>query len=419
MIITTKNYKKTKQHILTCLCQVVHDKARNAVTHKASKMAEAATNGSRIAQSGAETDQNHSTIHYKKEELEKWKAISEKRPLRVMVCGLGGAGKSTLINTLLQLEGTDKQAKAAKTGRATTTVVSKYESTTKRGIKVCCFDTPGLNDLELDDDETIAKMEKKTEKKLDIVFYCLSLAGAARVQGGDVQVMQLLTRVFGSRIWKKVVIVLIFANYLEGTSTKKEYNKVIKNITENVQNTLKNKALVQEDIVNDIPIATAGRKDPVLKHEKENAYYNGRWEDHLFIEALKRVNPKMFPALFAVRLSWKDLQAALGGMSSGAAVGVSVGAPVGAVFGEILGPIGAAIGAGIGAGAGAAFGAVSGAGVGTVAHHLIAIKHILRIKYKMWKLNHTRPSQGDDDDHDDDTESDEETAQLTTSLVSP
>jgi hypothetical protein len=122
----------------------------------------------------------------------------------------------------------------------------------------------------------------------------------------------------------------------------------------------------------------------VLKYEAEN--YKGGWEDHLFIEALGQVNPSMFPALFEVRLSWKDLQAALGGMSGGAAVGVGVGAGVGAVFGEILGPIGAAVGAGIGAGVGGVIGGVSGVGVGTATFHVVSIKRILRIKYKKWKL---------------------------------
>ena len=173
-------------------------------------------------------------------ELKAWKKIAINTPLRVMVCGLGGAGKSTLVNTLLQLEGDDEQlAIAGKRGKATTLVVSKHEKITKSGIKVCFFDTPSLDDPDLDDDEIVARMEKETEKKLDIVFYCLSLAGSARVQGGDIKAMKLLTQAFGSRIWKKTVIVLTFANRLERDMVNKEqYDEVIKNITETIQNVL-------------------------------------------------------------------------------------------------------------------------------------------------------------------------------------
>ena len=355
-----------------------------------------------------ESDTLQSSVNLSTEdlrELKDWNVTARNRPLRVMVCGLGGAGKSTLVNTLLQLEGDDEQAKEGKEGKATTLVVSKHEKTTKSGIKVCFFDTPGLDDPDLDDDEIVARMEKETEKKLDIVFYCLSLGGSARLQGGDVKAMKLLTQVFGSRIWKKTVIVLTFANHLEQVKeNKEEYDKVIKNITERIHDTLKKKALVKADIIKDIPVVTAGYKHPVLKYEEDK--YKGGWEDYLFVEALRQVNPSMLPALFEARLCWKDLVAALGGMSGGAALGVSVGAPVGAVFGEILGPIGAAVGAGIGAGVGAVVGGVSGVGVGTVTFHMVSIKHILRIKYRKWKLNRaesSRSSQGDEDDNERET----------------
>ena len=351
-------------------------------------------------------------------ELKAWKKKAIKTPLRVMVCGLGGAGKSTLVNTLLQLEGDDEQlAIAGKRGKATTLVVSKHEKITKSGIKVCFFDTPGLDDTDLDDDEIIARMEKETEKKLDIVFYCLSLAGSTRVQGGDRKAMKLLTQAFGSRIWKKTVIVLTFANHLERDMVSKEqYDEIIKNITETVQNVLEKKALVKADIAKAVPIVTAGYKDPVLKYEADK--YKGGWEDHLFVEALRQVNSSKFPALFEVRLCWKDLQAALGGMSGGAAVGVGVGAGVGAVFGEILGPIGAAAGAGIGAGVGAVIGGVSGVGIGTATFHMVSIKHILRIKYKKWKLQRAESSRSSQDNEDKASDSEGETAHLTASQES-
>jgi ribosome biogenesis GTPase A len=44
-----------------------------------------------------------------KRHMEEWKKVAQERPLRVMVCGLGGVGKSTLINRLLQLEEGEKR----------------------------------------------------------------------------------------------------------------------------------------------------------------------------------------------------------------------------------------------------------------------------------------------------------------------
>jgi predicted GTPase len=218
---------------------VTHTNYKKGAVHRASKMAQAALQTHELG------DRSLSTEDLR--ELKIWKEMATNTPLRVMVCGLGGAGKSTLINTLLHLEGDDEQlAEAGKRAKATTLVVSKHEKTTKSGIKVCFFDTPGLGDPDLDDDEIVARMEKETEKKLDIVFYCLSLAGSARVQGGDVKAMKLLTQAFGSRIWKKTVIVLTFSNYLErDMANKEQYDGVIKNITETIRNVLENKAYVK------------------------------------------------------------------------------------------------------------------------------------------------------------------------------
>ena len=108
--------------------------------------------------------------------LQAWKEHAQERPLRLLVCGLGGVGKSTLVNRLLQL-GNEKWAEEGMHGKATTSVVSKYERTTERGIKVCLFDTPGFNDVELSDEEVVAMIlketEAQTEGKLDLVLFCL------------------------------------------------------------------------------------------------------------------------------------------------------------------------------------------------------------------------------------------------------
>lgn len=91
-------------------------------------------------------------------------------------------------------------------------------------------------------------------------------------------------------------------------------------------------AHVSEDIVAQLPILTAGHTEPILKYEAEECRAVGGWDNHLFLTALKQVEPDALPTLFEVRWSWKDLGAALAGGGSGATVGAGVGAGVGAVF---------------------------------------------------------------------------------------
>ena len=319
--------------------------------------------------------------------LQAWRKSSQDRPLRVLVCGLGGVGKSTLINRLLQLEG-ERQAEEGIWGRATTAAVSKYETTTKSGVKVCVFDTPGFGDINIRDETAIAMMEDKTEKKLDMVFYCISLNGPARVQQGDVQAITKMTRVFTDKIWENAVIVLTFANvFEERVANIEEYKGTISRITEKVRQVLRNEARVREEIVAQLPIITAGHTEPTLKYEAEECESMEGWDNRLFLEALKQVNPDLLPALFAARFGWKDAVAALGGGGGGAAVGGGAGAVIGALIGAPFGgPAGAAVGAVVGGGIGAGVGGAGGAGTGFLVYQAVKIRSILRVKYEKWKL---------------------------------
>jgi small GTP-binding protein len=322
-----------------------------------------------------------------KRHMEEWKKVAQERPLRVMVCGLGGVGKSTLINRLLQLEEGEKWAEEGMTGGATTSVVTKFEKVTKSGIKICLFDTPGFGDIDITDEKIIAMMEKETDKKLDVFFYCISLEGAARIQQPDVTAIQRMTQAFSHEIWKKAVVVFTFANALEEKKKNAdEYQMVIERIKEKIKETL-GKQHIPEDIIKEVPMLTAGHADAILRYEAEECKLFGGWDSRLFLAALKQVDPAVLPALFEVRWSWKDLGAALGGGGGGAATGAGTGAVAGAVVGGVLGPVGIVTGAGVGALIGAGIGAASGAGLGVLAYQFVKIKSLLKIKYMKWQLN--------------------------------
>ena len=325
--------------------------------------------------------------------LQAWRKSSQERPLRVLICGLGGVGKSTLINGLLQLEGKERAIEGIR-GGATTTVVSKYETTTKTGVKVCLFDSPGFGDVDIRDETTIAMMEDKTDKKLDMIFYCIGLSGSARIQQGDVQAIKKMTQVFTEKIWNNAVIVLTFANvFEERVANVEEYTATISRISEKVQQVLRNDARVSEEIVTKIPIKTAGHTEPILKYEAEECQSMDGWDNRLFLEALKQVDPKIFPALFEARFGWKDAVAALGGGGGGAVMGVGVGVGVGALLGAPFGgPAGAAVGAAVGGGIGAGVGGAGGAGTGFLAFQAVKIRSVLRVKYEKWKLRHKSTS---------------------------
>ena len=82
---------------------------------------------------------------------------------------------------------------------------------------------------------------------------------------------------------------------------------------------------------------TAGHTEPTLKYyEAEECRSMDGWDNRLFLEALKQVNPRVLPALFEARFGWKDTMAAQGGGGGGAVVGAGVGVGIGALIGVHL-----------------------------------------------------------------------------------
>lgn len=319
--------------------------------------------------------------------MDTWREAANERPMRVLVCGLGGSGKSALVNRLLQLKKDERWAEEGRRIGAATSIVSKYERSTERGMKVCLFDTPGFDDIDMSNEEIIARMEDKTEKKLDLLLYCVSLSGAARVQQSDIQAIKIMTQAFSSDIWKKAMIVLTFANEFEkNVASAAEYKETITQIEESMREVLRNDAYISEDIISEMPIVTAGYTDSVLKYDADECESAGGWSNRLFLKALERVEPAMFPALFEVRYSWKDLVAAMRGVIIGAGFCAGIGAIAGAPFGFV----GAAIGATIGTGIGAWIGTVTGVGAGVLVFNLAKTKSILKIRYIKWQLINNR-----------------------------
>ena len=114
------------------------------------------------------------------------------------------------------------------------------------------------------------------------------------------------------------MIILTFANiFEERISSIEEYKMTISQVTTKVSEVLRNDCCVNEEIAAQIPAVTAGYTQPILKYEAEEC--KDGWDDHLFLVALKQVNPAVhvLPALFAARWNWKDAEATLGEVGEG------------------------------------------------------------------------------------------------------
>ena len=282
---------------------------------------------------------------------------------KIMVAGLGGVGKSTLVNRLFGLGEEESVAEEGCSGKATTKVVKRYRHQLKNGVEAIIFDTPGfddpgineyriLADMQLKSEEKEKKEEKEEEKEgVDLLLYCVSMASpATRVTQGDVRALCLLTNVFGSSLWKKAIFVVTFANFTCVWAKKDQYDQLKLTIHEELRKQLKDEARVPKDTVAEIPLAAAGYTESMIKHEGAED-----WVGQLFGLLIRR-NAETATALLKGGMSTKEKFLAFFIQNDDVvtSVGALTGAAAGGVVGLLGGPkgihLGAAIGGAIGTG---------------------------------------------------------------------
>ena len=221
---------------------------------------------------------------------EEWRALHKDRPLKIIVCGQAGYGKSTLINNFLGLS-ISKGAKMGKSGKPITIEVTPYEKEVK-GIKVVTFDTPGF--CGFSDEKILQDIAEVTGGEVDLLYYCVSLR-VSRLWDADIQVLRLLSMAFGKELWEHTIFILTFANEWQRQDIY-EIGKVLKEklITELLR------IGVSGTVAQSITVVFAGHKDALLDYDGKELM---NWKENLFVESLKMTNPKGIPALLRVHMS--------------------------------------------------------------------------------------------------------------------
>ena len=314
--------------------------------------------------------------------MEPWEMSGKEKSLRLLICGLGGVGKSALVNHFFPMKDYEKPAEEGRMGGATLPVASMHERSTDSGVHMYLCDTPGFDSTSMSNEDVIAMMENETGGRIDAVLYCISLDGSARVQHGDIAATTILTRAFTQDIWERTVVVLTFANILEQKLGIEAYRSVIRNVTEDVKHILVTHASVSEAVASQIPVVTAGYESSVLKYEQDESA--GDWRTRLYRVVLEQA--KVTP--LRVCYNWEVMRDTVGGNGHKIICGCVLGVQLGLLCGLLL--VGGYLGAFLGAMFGAGVGTIGGAGCLKVASQLHVMIIISKIAFKKWKLKGKR-----------------------------
>ena len=190
---------------------------------------------------------------------DKWQEISA-RPIRILVTGKTGTGKSALINGLIG----KNMSKEGESLRPETSKVEGFQRIVN-GVPMKVFDSPGLQDGTENEKEYIEDMSASCSE-VDIILYTLKMTDT-RMYEDDVRAMRKLTVAFGERFWTRAMFVLTFANEVQvpAETGKHDYEKEYVNFEKKLERwkdrlpeVLKDNLGISGDIVDGVPVVPAG-----------------------------------------------------------------------------------------------------------------------------------------------------------------
>ena len=198
-------------------------------------------------------------------------AMAAQSPIIGVVTGQLGIGKSTLINNLLSK---DVTAPGHAKMRAT---VEDLESGTKKvemfdgdNVNFRIFDTPGWSATmtpsqspeqrtPTKDTEIIEDICKKTEGKVDCLYYCVSARSV--VDNSDRREFKLITSNFTKKIWNHTIFVITFCNEL--TESPKKFEEKMVTYRNNIRKVLSDCGIPYDE-TKDILVVPAGDANPCI-----------------------------------------------------------------------------------------------------------------------------------------------------------
>ena len=212
-----------------------------------------------------------------------------KNSLRILVTGSAGAGKSALVNSIVE----EYVAIEGNLPLGETTGVTKHEKRVGP-LKIYIYDSPGLQGG-INDNQHLNSLEENC-REVDFNLYCMKMNG--KIQRSDVDTMKKLSDALGKEeFWRKTLFVLTFANEVKlpkNSTPAQHFRKRKAEWKTLLQNMLNEKA----GITANVPVVPAGWIDePSLPDAPQRD-----WLSKLWIQCLDRIRNIVNPIILRINL---------------------------------------------------------------------------------------------------------------------
>ena len=225
------------------------------------------------------------------------------RDLNILITGITGSGKSTLVNAFL---GHNIATEGHEISRRGTLGVKGIKSVREQKIGIKVWDTPGLMDGRKEQKRYLKEILVVWEKYQpgDLVIFCVKVDTrfVDGIENSNVQAMIKLKKKCGQEFWRKTIIVLTFANTIESLHPEwgnnssehkaKQFQKIIHEYRKVIRKNLIDHVGVIQEIANKIKVVPAGHKrSPELLDRKH-------WFSTLWFQCLDSIPTEEGKATF-------------------------------------------------------------------------------------------------------------------------
>ena len=185
--------------------------------------------------------------------------------IQVLVMGKVGVGKSTLVDALIG-------------GDSVLNVTSQLEKkiVIKNGILINICDTPGLANVDLEDDDTLQYALQEC-REIDLLLFCISMTD--RIGRVDIEEMKAITDIFTIDIWKKAMFVLTFANTYK-PDQKEQFVDKVEEWTQELKERISK--IIGPELGSKVPVVPAG-------HDAPNLPDRASWISEFWIQGFRRM----------------------------------------------------------------------------------------------------------------------------------